>query len=165
MSFWTDIRDWMGGWPMEFVKEAECVDFCGRELGLEPLVIYTGEGNTEFLFRPSGVSNYWDDILAEQTEIPLPRPYEHVDGFMWRVHLPDLRQQSSNSDTPRKSSVALVENGRLTGYQNASQEGIRRFGEGRYLHWDEYFLFSTPDNSSPNENGRQYALRLPPVNV
>jgi hypothetical protein len=161
MDYLTDVRDWLGGYPMEFVKEAECVSFCAAELGLEPLAIHTGEGNTEFLFRPEGASNYWDALSTEQVEIPLDRPYEHVDGYMWSVAVPDLKHLASGEAEPRKSAIVLTENGRLTGYRNALHEGIRRFGEGRYSHWGEHLLFSTPDNSSPNDNGRRYALRVP----
>lgn len=50
MSYMTDIRDWLGGWPMEFVKDADAVQFCER-LGLSLVKIKTGEANTEFLFR------------------------------------------------------------------------------------------------------------------
>ena len=50
MSLFTDIRDWLGGWPMEFVKDQEVVHFAEkRGLALERIVQI--EGNTEFLFR------------------------------------------------------------------------------------------------------------------
>ena len=45
----TDIRDWLGGWPMEFVYDAEAVRFC-EALGFRLERIATGEANTEFLF-------------------------------------------------------------------------------------------------------------------
>ncbi len=50
MSMMTDIRDWLGGWPMQFVHDAEAVAFC-EKLGLKLERIKTGEANTEFLFR------------------------------------------------------------------------------------------------------------------
>lgn len=50
MSYLTDIRDWLGGWPMEFVKDADAVAFC-ETLGLSLVRMKTGEANTEFLFR------------------------------------------------------------------------------------------------------------------
>ena len=50
MSLMTDVRDWLGGWPMQFVHDAEAVRFC-EELGLKLEKIKTGEANTEFLFR------------------------------------------------------------------------------------------------------------------
>ncbi|WP_337996693.1 class I SAM-dependent methyltransferase [Oleispirillum naphthae] len=49
MSMFTDIRDWLGGWPMEFVYDKDVVAFCER-LGLELKNIKTGEACTEFLF-------------------------------------------------------------------------------------------------------------------
>ena len=161
MEFWTDIKDLLGGWPMEFIREAECVALCRDELGLEAVALHTGEGNTEYLFRPRGAVNYWDAVLAEQAEMPLPPPYEHAGGFMWRVHLPLLRHRGCSNEAPRKSVALLLENRSLTGCQYSQHEAIRRFGEGRYSHWGEDFFFSTPDNTDPNENGRQYALRVP----
>lgn len=50
MEMWADIRDWLGGWPMEFVWDREATAFV-TALGFEQLRIATGEANTEFLFR------------------------------------------------------------------------------------------------------------------
>ena len=50
MSFFTDVRDWLGGWPMEFVYDREAIQFC-EGCGLVLDKIRTGEANTEFLFR------------------------------------------------------------------------------------------------------------------
>lgn len=50
MSYMTDVRDWLGGWPMEFVYDADVTKFAERELGLKLVRIATGEANTEFLF-------------------------------------------------------------------------------------------------------------------
>lgn len=53
MALMTDIRDWLGGWPMEFSSIAEVKRFCGEELGLELLKLKAGEATTEYLFaRP-----------------------------------------------------------------------------------------------------------------
>ena len=49
MSVFTDIRDWLGGWPMEFVYDADAIKAC-EEHGLTLEKISTGEANTEFLF-------------------------------------------------------------------------------------------------------------------
>ncbi len=49
MNIFTDIRDWLGGWPMEFVKDADAVKFC-EGLGFRLEKMATGEANTEFLF-------------------------------------------------------------------------------------------------------------------
>lgn len=50
MSFMTDVRDWLGGWPMEFCRDAEVVDVVTKETGLTLEKMKTGEANTEFLF-------------------------------------------------------------------------------------------------------------------
>jgi SAM-dependent methyltransferase len=53
MNIFTDIRDWLGGWPMEFVYDKEAIDFC-KKMGFGLEKISTGEANTEFLFRRTG---------------------------------------------------------------------------------------------------------------
>ena len=50
MDLMTDVRDWLGGWPMEFVYDADATAFC-EGLGFKLEKISTGEANTEFLFR------------------------------------------------------------------------------------------------------------------
>lgn len=49
MNVFTDIRDWLGGWPMEFVFDADAIKFC-EKMGFRLEKIVTGEANTEFLF-------------------------------------------------------------------------------------------------------------------
>jgi 2-polyprenyl-3-methyl-5-hydroxy-6-metoxy-1,4-benzoquinol methylase len=57
MAFWTDVRDWLGGWPYEPVTPAEVRRFCILELGLEEVTTRTGEANAEYLFaRKAGAS-------------------------------------------------------------------------------------------------------------
>jgi 2-polyprenyl-6-hydroxyphenyl methylase/3-demethylubiquinone-9 3-methyltransferase len=51
MSYFTDIRDWLGGWPMEFCYDNEVKQFVENQLGMEAVNIKTGEANTEFLFK------------------------------------------------------------------------------------------------------------------
>lgn len=54
MKMFTDIRDWLGGWPMEFVWDAEAVTFVENR-GFRLKEIATGQANTEFLFERSHV--------------------------------------------------------------------------------------------------------------
>jgi SAM-dependent methyltransferase len=51
MSYYTDVKDWLGGWPMEFSHVEEVKRFAGDDLGLELINIATGEANAEYLFR------------------------------------------------------------------------------------------------------------------
>lgn len=50
MSLMIDIKDWLGGWPMEYVRDAEVLRVCG-ELGLTHVRTKTGEACHEYLFR------------------------------------------------------------------------------------------------------------------
>ena len=50
MAVWTDIRDWLGGWPYEPATPKEVTDFCAGTLGLRTIKVKTGEANVEYLF-------------------------------------------------------------------------------------------------------------------
>lgn len=52
MSYWTDIRDWLGGYPYEFAAVDEIFRFCTRELGMEMVNLKATNttGTNEFLF-------------------------------------------------------------------------------------------------------------------
>jgi 2-polyprenyl-3-methyl-5-hydroxy-6-metoxy-1,4-benzoquinol methylase len=50
MELMTDVRDWLGGWPMEFVFDADVVSFV-EKLGFKTTNIKKGEACTEFLFQ------------------------------------------------------------------------------------------------------------------
>jgi len=50
MSYFTDVRDWLGGWPMDFARVPDVEKFCG-ERGLKQTKLSTGEANSEFLYE------------------------------------------------------------------------------------------------------------------
>lgn len=50
MEFWTDVRDWLGGWPYEPATPGEVTGFCTGVLELRTLKVKTGEANVEYLF-------------------------------------------------------------------------------------------------------------------
>lgn len=53
MNYMTDVRDWLGGWPMEFCYDADVVSFVSAA-GFSLEKMKTGQANTEFLFsRPA----------------------------------------------------------------------------------------------------------------
>ena len=59
----------------------------------------------------------------------------------------------------RPSNAVVLEDGvPLPGPAGASHEDIRRFGGGRYSFWRDSVYFSTPDNTDPRTNGRQYVI-------
>ena len=51
MALYTDIVDWLGGWPMEFADIEQVKNFCASKLDMTLINIKTGEANTEYLFR------------------------------------------------------------------------------------------------------------------
>lgn len=50
MSIYTDLVDWLGGWPMEYSKRADVKKWAQKN-SLEMLTMKTGEANTEYLFK------------------------------------------------------------------------------------------------------------------
>lgn len=52
MSYRTDVRDWLGGYPYEHAKIEEVLRFARKRLNLELINIKTGEANTEYVFIP-----------------------------------------------------------------------------------------------------------------
>lgn len=56
MSYMSDVRDWLGGWPMEYADDQEVVDRLAERHGQTLVNISTGEACTQFLFRNDGRS-------------------------------------------------------------------------------------------------------------
>ncbi len=56
MDYWTDVRDWLGGYPYEFATTGEIVDICVRKLDFDLLKLNPTQtlGTNEFLFRRRG---------------------------------------------------------------------------------------------------------------
>ncbi len=50
MSYLTDLRDWLGGYPYEDAKIEEVLQFARKRLQLELINIATGQATTEYLF-------------------------------------------------------------------------------------------------------------------
>jgi 2-polyprenyl-6-hydroxyphenyl methylase/3-demethylubiquinone-9 3-methyltransferase len=74
MDLMTDIRDWLGGWPMEFAGDQETVDLLEGECGFRLTNASTGEACTEFLFKRSGAptprTNIKDFVAAKKAALP-----------------------------------------------------------------------------------------------
>lgn len=158
MELWTDIRDWLGGYPMEFVNEFELQAFAKERLGLKLVEMFTGEGNTEFILTPVNASNWWTAIDADRQRARVQAPFVHTNENCWSTQLPKLASEADTSDKPRKSSLRLYEDEMMLTFAHTSHDAIRQFGLGRYSHWGETLYFSTSDNSDPNTNGRVYSI-------
>ena len=157
MSYWHDVRDWLGGWPMEFAGIDETKGFCADKLGLELLDIRAGEANTEYLFRPRGRANYWDAYRASLDIVALETPFVSAGGHAWAAALPACVMVADDETHPRRSNLLLFEDGVPLGWPHAPLAHIRRYGGSRYRHWKDGLVFSTLDNSDPNHNGRRYS--------
>ena len=53
MDMFADIRDWLGGWPMEYAGDQETVDFL-EQRGFSLRNVSTGEACSEFLLKRTG---------------------------------------------------------------------------------------------------------------
>jgi len=151
MSYWHDVKDWLGGYPMEFAGNKETEDFCRESLGLDLIHIKAGEGNTEFLFRPLAAKNYWDDVITIAPQVAIDAAFEHVNGFAWKTRLP-----ATALGEPGK--FMLYENGSPVGWPNAPMKAIERWGSGRYrVDTGGELVLSGTDNLDPN--GKRYVFR------
>jgi SAM-dependent methyltransferase len=79
MNYFTDIRDWIGGWPMEYAGDQETVDLLEEEYGFELINVATGHACSEFLFRRTGVKGkktnvkeLFAKLKVDKTGAPLP---------------------------------------------------------------------------------------------
>lgn len=158
MAYWTDVKDWLGGWPMDFASLAETRDFAARELGLSLVNLKTGEGCTEYVFADPKLNAHWGAIERGRDLLPLEGPYIRQGGKHFVARLPEtLEAVADANEAPRRSRLMLYEDGTILGLAHSLHDHITRHGGGRFSHWGANLHFSTPDGSDPNTNGRQYA--------
>lgn len=157
MNFYTDIKDWLGGWPMEFAKTLDVINFGENEFNFELLNLSVGEANSEYLFRQNG-----GDGISRHTyqleKIPLEPPYEKINGCCWKIELPQYSNLSDKNATPQKSNLILFDDGELCLFPHSQHQRIQDIGKGSYSHWGDSLYFSSRDNSDPNDNGREYSI-------
>jgi hypothetical protein len=84
-------------------------------------------------------------------------------GRAWRISL-EHRWFGLLEPLPSFSSRSLCrvyEDGKPLGPQTVADSEIREKGGGRYSHWGRTVWFSTPDNTDPATNGREYRVTYP----
>lgn len=64
MNYFSDVRDWLGGWPMEYAGDQETVDLLEGEFGFELVNVATGEACTEFLFKKTDAPKTRTNVKA-----------------------------------------------------------------------------------------------------
>lgn len=160
MDLMTDVRDWLGGWPMDFVHEEECVEFCDKKLDMRLARMLTGAGNTEFVFATKNGSTWLDPIFENRRKVLLHPPYELNDPMVWRASIPQFINECDTNEQPFKSSLLLWEDDKVLPGAHSAYDCMFNFGNGRYRHWDNNLYFTTSDNSNPNTNGRKYEITI-----
>jgi hypothetical protein len=100
--------------------------------------------------------------LGSDNAILLQMPFQRVGKHGFAVSsLPKFNDQSDNSESPRRSSAVLCEDGQAIGHGHSAHAEIAQKGSGNYSHWSGTLYFSSSDNSDPNTNGRRYKLAFP----
>ncbi len=82
-------------------------------------------------------------------------PIHHETGHCYTCSVP----RGLLSDAEAVSRLVIYEDGVPIGPAHASHNDVRAHGGGRYSHWSGWLYFSTPDNSDPRSNGRQYTFK------
>jgi hypothetical protein len=107
-----------------------------------------------------------DGIQIRQRTWRLNPPFVRDCAHGWVVGLesvPGLTRLQGLADDLRhytRSPLRLLEDGVALGPAHSQHVAIRQQGGGLFSHWanGNYLLFSTSDNSDPNQNGRTYTL-------
>jgi SAM-dependent methyltransferase len=157
MTFWTDVRDWLGGYPMDFAGFRDTMFFCERKMDLQLVNCKAGEGNTEFLFTKLFKNKQWHDIQNGRHHVALSDPYLPDVRYLYSVDIPAFKDVSDTASHPRRSRLMLYEDDIPLGLAHSSHHDIRTYGLGRFSHWEERLYFSASDCTNPNFNGRRYS--------
>ena len=73
-----------------------------------------------------------------------------------RSIFPGLEYMADRPMFPRVSFVVVYEDGVPLPGPHALHAEIRELGDGLFVHWGEYLVYSASDNSDPSCNGRRY---------
>ncbi|MBP0462568.1 class I SAM-dependent methyltransferase [Roseomonas sp. PWR1] len=78
MNYFTDVRDWIGGWPMEYAGDQETADFLEDQYGFELINVSVGHACSEFLFRKTGVLGRKTDVKQLVEKLKTEKAYTVV---------------------------------------------------------------------------------------
>ncbi|MFN8390793.1 MAG: glycosyltransferase [Bdellovibrionota bacterium] len=82
--------------------------------------------------------------------------YVREQGHAWKNYLPDLTEHGDTVGHERSSLMLFEELFMLCPHQ--LHDDIRKWGRGRFSHWEGEVWFSTTDHTDPNHNGRRYRV-------
>lgn len=160
MDIFSDAKDWLGGYPMEFAGLHETQAFVEREAGLAMVNVINGEGCTEYVFADPTLNGHWRAIQDARQLQPLHGPFQHLEGYGFMAHLPEHEDVADDVGHNMRSTLMLFENGRPMGLAHALHDVIKQRGGGRFAHWQKWMVFSAIDNTDPNLNARSYTYCL-----
>lgn len=152
MELWTDVKDWLGGYPIDFVKESEVISYLNRNYNLVPLDMNVGEGNTEFIFKFKNGQNWWDEVTKKRKKVRLDAPFEHYQKNCWLKVIPETLESF------KWKKYFILENENWLSFPKATKETISEFGLGRSSLEGLKLYFSSSDNTNPNSNSRTYEI-------
>jgi radical SAM protein with 4Fe4S-binding SPASM domain len=98
-----------------------------------------------------------DDIIRINLR---DRDIVYSGGECFSAEIPELKNYSDNQTTSYRSSGVLYEDGKVVGKSHVPYESVQKLGKGRFVHWESTLNFSSSDNTSPLENGREYIFEL-----
>jgi hypothetical protein len=100
-------------------------------------------------------------VRERMSATPLNGPFRNFGGHAYVALLPHLADLADTDDKPQRSPAVLCEDGEPLGPPHTLHVEIEKDGGGTYSHYGGGVVFSTPDNSDPNNNGRQYWIVIP----
>jgi SAM-dependent methyltransferase len=90
--------------------------------------------------------------------ISLRIPFTKEMDFAWYASLDEYVSIADDMDSPFRSKLILLEDGKPLWHRHIMHDEIRKVGKGRYSHWKDGLIFTTSDNTDPNINGRSYQI-------
>ena len=77
MSLWTDVKDWLGGWPMEFTSVQDVLSKTQGDLKLCLINLKMGSGCTEYLFKNNNRKSwsYFNNKIYDENIISNENPF------------------------------------------------------------------------------------------
>jgi hypothetical protein len=91
----------------------------------------------------------------------LTGPFIPLAGAAYIAFLPKQEEQADSNEEPQKSKVVLYEDERQIGPPHSIHQAIIERGGGRYSHWKgQGLIFSSTDNSDPNQNWKKYWIKV-----
>lgn len=110
-------------------------------------------------------------LTGTRQTLPLsPNSIRHDSGCAYVVPLNDrpfgwpiTDIVEDNSDSPKASSLVLLENGKPFGQAHALHSEIRQESLGKYSHWNQSLLFSLRNCNDPRVSNNTYEVSVPLV--